>query len=69
MLIEEEYEICPKCNGSGEGVYDGSRCSKCKGLGELESEQTISEEKKEELEYLILSEQFDQEHIDSFYDL
>jgi len=26
-------EICGKCNGSGEGSYDGSRCDSCKGDG------------------------------------
>lgn len=27
--------ICPKCNGSGEGLYDGSWCWKCGGDGEI----------------------------------
>jgi hypothetical protein len=26
-------EICPSCSGSGEGLYDGSRCFNCKGSG------------------------------------
>ena len=30
---EEEEEICCHCNGSGEGLYDGSRCGHCKGTG------------------------------------
>lgn len=30
--IEPGY--CPNCAGSGEGRYDGSRCSSCKGTGE-----------------------------------
>lgn len=30
-------EICGTCNGSGEGFFDGSTCSSCKGSGiELE---------------------------------
>ena len=29
----EEEEICLACNGSGEGMYDGSRCYHCKGTG------------------------------------
>lgn len=37
MENDEEYEdedyICPACNGSGEGMYDGSTCHKCKGTG------------------------------------
>lgn len=28
-------EICPDCNGSGEGHYDGSTCSTCGGGGEV----------------------------------
>lgn len=30
---DDEDEICSWCNGSGEGMYDGSSCSKCKGSG------------------------------------
>ena len=32
---EEEYEppMCGMCNGSGEGMWDGSSCSFCKGSG------------------------------------
>ena len=32
---DEDYtdEICPDCNGSGEGSYDGSTCRSCKGSG------------------------------------
>lgn len=29
----EEEEICSACSGSGEGMYDGSVCYKCKGTG------------------------------------
>lgn len=28
-------EICGQCNGSGEGMHDGSRCGYCKGSGEV----------------------------------
>ena len=39
MLDEDEPEdyepgICPACSGSGEGMYEGTRCSTCKGKGE-----------------------------------
>ena len=30
-----ELSICPTCNGSGEGMYDGSTCRDCGGIGEL----------------------------------
>jgi hypothetical protein len=30
---EDENDICPTCNGSGEGMADGLRCSDCKGSG------------------------------------
>lgn len=26
-------EMCSTCNGSGEGMYDGSTCRRCKGWG------------------------------------
>lgn len=28
-------EICGNCNGSGEGYSEGTRCTKCKGRGEV----------------------------------
>ena len=31
---DDEEHICPACNGSGEGMYDGSSCSRCGGTGE-----------------------------------
>jgi len=30
---EDEEVICNHCNGSGEGMYDGSRCGHCGGSG------------------------------------
>ncbi len=30
---EVEDLICPNCNGSGEGMYDDTKCSLCKGSG------------------------------------
>ena len=30
---EIEDLICPNCSGSGEGMYDGTKCSLCKGSG------------------------------------
>lgn len=33
--VEEDQEAgyCPQCSGSGEGMYDGTRCSACGGSG------------------------------------
>lgn len=36
FVEDDEYDdeyICPACNGSGEGMWDGSTCRKCKGTG------------------------------------
>jgi DnaJ-class molecular chaperone len=30
----DDEEFCSACNGSGEGMYDGATCYKCKGTGE-----------------------------------
>lgn len=30
---DDEDEICGACSGSGEGMYDGSTCYRCKGSG------------------------------------
>ena len=37
MFHEERCapDICPHCNGSGEGQHEGSRCNYCKGKGEI----------------------------------
>ena len=31
---DDDIGICPTCNGSGEGMFDGSTCSDCGGWGE-----------------------------------
>jgi len=31
----KERGICPDCEGSGEGLTDGSTCKNCRGLGEI----------------------------------
>lgn len=33
MIAESEPGICPVCSGSGEGQYDGTTCSSCRGSG------------------------------------
>ena len=30
----DEPGICPACSGSGEGMYEGTRCRVCRGKGE-----------------------------------
>jgi DnaJ-class molecular chaperone len=32
LEYDDDY-VCPTCRGSGEGMYDGSTCYKCKGTG------------------------------------
>lgn len=36
---DDDEHICPACNGSGEGMYDGSSCYKCHGTGEEPGEK------------------------------
>lgn len=36
---QEEESLCTMCNGTGEGMYDGSRCSVCGGSGEAKSKR------------------------------
>ena len=30
---QEDKPTCSHCNGSGEGMHDGTKCKSCKGLG------------------------------------
>ena len=39
---DEDQPICGKCNGSGEGMHDGSRCGRCGGSG-VESSMTAED--------------------------
>jgi len=41
---DELWEICPVCSGSGEGMYDGSTCYKCKGHGELSTQENYEDD-------------------------
>lgn len=41
---EDENDICPTCNGSGEGMADGLRCSDCKGSGSTHSKSNHRDE-------------------------
>ena len=31
--MQDDDELCGRCNGSGEGMYDGTRCGACGGSG------------------------------------
>ena len=35
---EREYDLCGRCDGSGEGSYDGSSCASCGGEGEVKND-------------------------------
>ena len=37
----DDHDICPDCNGSGEGMYDGTRCGHCKGSGVEKPEKPL----------------------------
>ena len=34
-VLSFDSDICPTCNGSGEGRHDGSSCGRCGGIGEV----------------------------------
>ena len=41
---EEDAGYCPQCNGSGEGLHDGSTCSMCHGSGQVLNDQSENDE-------------------------
>lgn len=47
-LVEQEFDICPECNGSGEGWHDGSVCRHCRGEGEVPVEASDDDEEDDE---------------------
>jgi RecJ-like exonuclease len=49
---EPEELLCIGCNGSGEGMHDGSRCSSCDGSGVEGSLERRREAEEERAEYL-----------------
>jgi DnaJ-class molecular chaperone len=55
MISDNDY--CPRCDGSGEGMYDGSTCSLCKGSGHVRDHNEQDDiaqgwaERKAELEH------------------
>ena len=55
-LIEDEPEYCQRCDGTGEGMYDGSSCNACGGSG---IEKSKEEEPEPEDRYLLRYSRFD----------
>ena len=47
---DNESEICSSCNGSGEGMYDGTRCSCCGGSGVEREEDDRRDYEREDKE-------------------
>lgn len=48
-------ELCSTCNGSGEGMHDGTICHVCRGRGVviLEIDDSINEEEKDEDQHYV----------------
>ena len=44
---DDEPEICSACNGSGEGMYDGTRCSYCYGTGTTHHDLEEQEDRRD----------------------
>lgn len=36
-MSRDDQELCPDCNGSGEGQYENTRCRRCHGRGTLQA--------------------------------
>ena len=47
---DDEPGYCPQCNGSGEGMYDGSKCGHCHGSG-VERDESNREDWEAERAY------------------
>lgn len=45
-----DLDICSYCNGSGEGQYDGTRCSSCGGSGVEREEDDRRDYEREDKE-------------------
>jgi DnaJ-class molecular chaperone len=64
---EQDELLCIGCNGSGEGMHDGSRCSSCDGSGVEGSLERRREAEEERAEYLAQSRK-DDELCHRYYD-
>ena len=41
--MNDDEQICPRCNGSGEGLFEDTRCFACNGSGIERSEDDCDE--------------------------
>jgi len=48
----DERCLCSHCNGSGEGMYDGSSCRVCHGSGEVRDLEAERDREDERADYL-----------------
>ena len=55
---EPEPELCRACDGSGEGMHDGTRCQTCRGSGVEPTQEEIDEQEAA----LAAAEEYSQEH-------
>ena len=44
---DDEPELCTYCNGSGEGMYDGTRCGHCGGRGTMRHDMEEQEDRRD----------------------
>jgi DnaJ-class molecular chaperone len=48
--MKDEITLCSSCDGSGEGIYDGSRCHACNGTGindpERDRQRDLADERR-----------------------
>lgn len=49
---DDEPTICGCCNGSGEGMYDGSTCGACRGSGEVRDLEAEREREADRADFL-----------------
>ncbi len=51
-------DICPNCNGSGEGMHDGTLCRSCGGTGtDCHDERQRERDEKAEFEFEVKREE------------
>jgi len=66
---EEEDGHCTTCNGSGEGMYDGTRCGSCGGRGVVKGERDMDDFDEPDDYRDDVYEGADEEQVDEAFDL